>query len=213
MFKLEIPKKYIDMFEMIEINQIELKIDNLVYKIQKEDILLNGRKYFNQSTDFPFSWQKLMREEEESIEPKLLKDILENRSVIIKKNSTIIVVIKYFDGYLEVSNSGSKAIVNMEMYVNLLVNHYNINSYIVHELSFLDEYVFEIVYRYFIYQKNWYDCEGSSGGGNITSLLTKEEIDRRIRSGETYQKVGSENYRLKDSFIKQCLAKVDDEYI
>lgn len=206
MFKLEIPKKYINMFEITELEEITIEVDSNFYKFNRNDFVVSLNPYGNLNSFWPVSWQKEVPEPQE--------DFVKNLILYYKKMGALSLIIKTTDGaikvfhsmdgrkIIEVDRSLSTAVCNLESRLQHMQNNWGIVGWKLMDLHTYDTSVFDELNRYYIYSKNWLDDAGSSGGGNITSAITIEELSKRLGTLQIYEKVGPTNYRLTKQFIE-----------
>lgn len=206
MFKLKIPNKYIKMFEIFELDEITITIDGELYKFSKKLLTEAQIDCEHKSLFYPDSWYEEIPAHQEDDVNILLNGFeknSKNAAIIRKSDTTTVVVIKYQGGFIEVDRNISKSICDLKAYFQHLNNHYSLQWYLFCELSLDNHILFSEVYRYFIYPKNWHLINGSSGGGNITSAITEDELKERLLSIHTYDRVGVVNYRLTKQFINE----------
>ena len=206
MFKLEIPRKYLQMFEMSELEEITVHVDKTLYRFNKHNFEDNRKEWDFKSSFYPDSWYKEIPEPQEDYVKKLLEHNkkMGALSIVIKTTKDDIKVFHSMYGrkIIEVDRSMATAVCNLESRLQHVHNNWGIVNYQLMDLCVYDIDVFDELNRYYIYSKNWLDEAGSSGGGNITGALTTDELNKRLGTLQTYEKVGPKNYRLTQQFIE-----------
>lgn len=206
LFKLSIPLRYIKMFEIVDLEEITVKVDGNQYCFNKHNFTNIREEWDFKSSFYPDSWYKEIPEPQEDYVKKIINNYQTTNftSMILKTTDGAIKVIhRLDDGMIEADKSLSIVICNLESRIQHIHNNWGIVNCLCTDLQVLDDLTFTELNRYFVYSKNWLNDAGSSGGGNVTGLLSSNELLTRVGTLQTHEKVGPKNYRLTQQFIKK----------
>lgn len=225
MYRLIVPQRFVNIFkdranlneEISEIAGINITIaNNRQYHITSQLMLLNGLLFEEINKSFPESWffeiPPPVTSQFENIMGSFLFDTT-SRAIVIRKASGSKIILKHKTSYLEIDSNMGKSCYDLSERLMHIIKHENFTSISVIDIlpNIIDNTEYFIpIYRYFIYDSNWLETNGSTGGGNITSSLSEEQLARRLHSGEVATLVGDTNYRISEKF-EQLISEVNDE--
>jgi hypothetical protein len=204
-YKLVVPRQYVDMFKNnVDLTLADVKVGDRMVHLTREVLNDNYRIFETKYFFYPESWYL-------DINDILIEDIIDgfNHSDNAEKYLCVKTKSKEFfflhwlkDSILEIDETMCNARPDLNARLQHIEKHWaGITCYEFIEESDEGE-VTESARRYFIWKTDWLHTDGSTGGGNITSVMTLKELEARLNTDETYHEAGPHTFRLRKSFIE-----------
>lgn len=204
-YKLHIPKRYIDIFSSDEdLILMDIKVGDRTVHLTR-DILNDNYKIFEKKYFiYPESWYIDINEIsiDKILDEFSHPDNSEKYLCIKTKTKEFFFFHWLKESILEIDETMSTGRPDLGSRLKHIEKHWSgITGYEFIEEN--DGNIAESIVRYCIFKKDWMNIDGSTGGGNITSAISFDELERRLNPDELYHKVGSYTFRLKKEFLKE----------
>jgi hypothetical protein len=205
-YRLYISKKYIDIFIGDEdLISMDIKIDNKMIRLTR-DILNDNYKIFEKKSHlYPESWYQDVNENSiDIIMDKFNHPDNSEKYLCIKTKTKEFFFFHMLDkAILEINENMSIGRPDLKERLEHIEKYWSgILGY-----EFIKENdegnIAEYVERYYIFKTDWINIDGSTGGGHITSIMSRDELKNKLRPDETYHEVGPYTFRLKKEFLKE----------